>query len=98
MDASAVAEVKAHFARVTYGAVLHATRKSFGALRRRVGSKAAGGFLFVERPFFEVTVELAVPHVVLAPSLEERFRAPSTAWRRRSSARASRSSGGETPT
>ena len=71
MDASAVAEVKAHFARVTYGAVLHATRKSFGALRRRVGSKAAGGFLFVERPFFEVTVELAVPHVVLAPSLEE---------------------------
>ena len=75
LDADAVGEFKGHFARLTYSAVLRATRRSFGRLRRRVGSRASGGFLFVERPFFEVTVELAVPYVVLQPSVDEIQRA-----------------------
>ena len=71
LDETAVKEFKGHYARLTYSAVLHATRRSFAVLKKRVGSRFGGGFLFLERPFFEVTVELAVPHVVLQPSLED---------------------------
>lgn len=31
----------------------------------------SGGFLFVERPFFEVDVELTIPNVSMNPSLED---------------------------
>ena len=67
----AVGEFKAHYARLTYSAVLHATRRSFAGLKKKVSSSGGGGFLFLERPFFEVTVQLSVPHVVLQPSLED---------------------------
>lgn len=30
------------------------------AMKRRLGSRASGGFLFMERPFFDVDVELKV--------------------------------------
>ena len=75
IDAEAVANFKAHYARLMYSAVLQATRKTFEALKKRLGSRTSGGFLFVERPFFDVNVELAVPHVVLNPSLEDIQRA-----------------------
>lgn len=73
--ANAIADFKAHFARLMYSAVLQATRKTFAALKKRLGSRASGGFLFVERPFFDVNVELSVPYVVLNPSLDDIQRA-----------------------
>ena len=50
-------------------ALLAATKASFVAMKTRLGSRASGGFLFVEHPFFNVGVELAVPAVALNPSL-----------------------------
>ena len=44
-------------------------------LKKRICSRAGSGFLFVERPFFEVDVQLAVPSVRLSPSLDDIQRA-----------------------
>lgn len=41
-------------------AVLGATQRSFAAMKRRLGSKAATGIFYMERPFFNVDVELKV--------------------------------------
>lgn len=60
-----------HFADKMYVAILNATKNSFIALKKRLGSRVTGGFLFVERPFFDVDVELSVPNVTMSPSLEE---------------------------
>ncbi len=60
-----------HFADKMYVAILSATKNSFIALKKRLGSRVTGGFLFVERPFFDVDVELSVPNVTMSPSLEE---------------------------
>ena len=75
IEESAIAEFKAHFARLMYSAVLHATRKSFDVLKNRIASKASGGFLFIERPLFDVDVELSVPYVQMSPSLDDVQRA-----------------------
>jgi dynein heavy chain len=40
-------------------------------MKKRLGSRSSGGFLFVERPFFDVDVELTVPNVSMNPSLED---------------------------
>lgn len=48
-----------------------ATQRSFYAMKRRLGSKAATGIFYMERPFFDVDVELKVPNVSMNPTLEE---------------------------
>ena len=60
-----------HYSKLMYQAILAATRASFTALKHRLGSKSSGAFMFLERPFFDVDVELKVPDVVMQPSLEE---------------------------
>lgn len=49
-----------HYAKLMYQAIMSATQKSLGALKRRLGSKTATGIQFMERPFFDVDVELKV--------------------------------------
>jgi len=44
----------------THQAILAATQRSFSAIKRRVGSHASTGIFFLERPFFDVNVELKV--------------------------------------
>jgi dynein heavy chain len=44
-------------------------------VKKRVCARAGSGFLFVERPFFEVDVQLSVPSVRLSPSLDDVQRA-----------------------
>mmetsp|Transcript_5388 Transcript_5388/g.12712 ORF Transcript_5388/g.12712 Transcript_5388/m.12712 type:complete len:4322 (-) Transcript_5388:507-13472(-) len=61
---------KAHYSKLMYQAILTATQKSLQAMKRRLGSKASAGFLFIERPFFHVDVELKVPNVAMNPPLE----------------------------
>ncbi len=66
---------------MTFNALLQATKQSLHALKERVctraqvgggpGAAAGVGFLFVQRPFFEVGVQLAIPTVALTPSLKE---------------------------
>eukprot|EP00884_Botryococcus_braunii_P007425 jgi/Botrbrau1/16684/Bobra.0317s0002.1 len=60
-----------HHSRLMYQALLTATKTSLAAMRKRLGSRSGAGFLFVERPFFDVNVELCVPHVTMRPTLEE---------------------------
>ena len=60
-----------HYNSLMYQALLRATKTSLNALKKRVCSKASIGFLFLERPFFEVDVKLAVPSVQLTPSLAD---------------------------
>ena len=40
-------------------------------IKKRIGSRASGGFLFIERPFFDVDVELTIPSVSMTPSLDD---------------------------
>ena len=40
-------------------------------VKKRVGSKASGGFLFLDRPIFDVNVELAIPNISCSPPLED---------------------------
>ena len=60
-----------HYSKLMYQAVLACTQKSLQVMKRRLGSKISGGFLFVERPIFDVDVELKVPNVVMNPPLTE---------------------------
>jgi dynein heavy chain len=68
---TAISTFTKHFEKLMYQAVLAATKNSFNKMKKRLGSRSSGGFLFVERPFFDVDVELAIPDVVMKPSLEE---------------------------
>ena len=67
--------VRSHYNKMMYTALLNCTRNSLMALKKRICSRAGSGFLFLERPFFEVDVQLAVPSVRLSPSLEDIQRA-----------------------
>lgn len=60
-----------HYSKLMYKSVLSSTRLSFGALKKRLASKRSTGIFFMERPFFDVDVELKVPNVSMNPSLEE---------------------------
>ena len=60
-----------HYSRLMYRAILNATKNSFMALKKRIGSAGSGGFLFIERPFFDVDVELTIPNVSMNPSLDD---------------------------
>jgi dynein heavy chain len=40
--------------------ILLATQRSFAAMKRRLGSKTPTGIFYMERPFFDVDVELKV--------------------------------------
>jgi hypothetical protein len=40
--------------------ILSATQRSFAAMKRRLGSKHTTGIFYLERPFFNVDVELKV--------------------------------------
>lgn len=56
---------KRHYSKLTYQAILSSTKASFNALKKRLGSKQSYSFVYVERPFFDVDVELKVPDVVM---------------------------------
>ena len=70
-DAAKVQDFTEHYAKLMYQAILAATRKAFAAMKKRLGSRSSGGFLFVERPFFDVDVELTIPNVSMNPTLED---------------------------
>jgi len=60
-----------HYSRLVYLSVMRCTKQSFFALKKRLASKASGGFLYMERPFFDVDIELSLPLVTMNPSLDE---------------------------
>ena len=66
-----VDNLRKHYNHFMYQALLNCTKNSLNAVKKRVGSRGGGTFLFVERPFFDVDVQLAIPAVRLSPSLED---------------------------
>ncbi|GBG77441.1 hypothetical protein CBR_g23890 [Chara braunii] len=78
-----MAKFKNHYSKLMYQAILTATKNTFVALRRRLGSRvshASTGLLpSAEIPFFEVDVELTIPNVSMNPSLDDIQNAINTA-------------------
>jgi dynein heavy chain len=70
-----IATLHRHYNNMMYTALLNSAKNSLFELKSRICSRAGSGFLFVERPFFEVDVQLAVPSVRLSPSLDDIQRA-----------------------
>ncbi|GFR42148.1 hypothetical protein Agub_g3000 [Astrephomene gubernaculifera] len=60
-----------HFSKNMYNAISACTLRSLQAMKRRLGSRTSTGIFFMERPFFDVDVELKVPCVCMNPNLEE---------------------------
>jgi dynein heavy chain len=75
VPATALAQLRAHYNSLAYRALLSATRSALNATKKRVCSRAGSGFLFAQRPLFEVDVQLSVPSVRLSPSLSDVQRA-----------------------
>ncbi|GMH97336.1 hypothetical protein TrST_g8180 [Triparma strigata] len=67
--------LRSHYNKLTYRALLNCSKSSLESVKKRICSRAGSGFLFVERPFFEVDVQLSVPSVRLSPSLDDVQRA-----------------------
>eukprot|EP01065_Artemidia_motanka_P049557 TRINITY_DN8237_c0_g2_i2.p1 TRINITY_DN8237_c0_g2~~TRINITY_DN8237_c0_g2_i2.p1 ORF type:complete len:4421 (+),score=1611.35 TRINITY_DN8237_c0_g2_i2:1465-13263(+) len=71
-DAADSLAFRSHFHRLMFRSILTATIRSLTKMRQRAGARQHGGsFLVTDKPFFSVNVELAAPHVILNPSLEE---------------------------
>jgi len=70
VDPSEIDEMKRYHADRMYQAVLKAALGGFSAIKDRLAG-SLGSFLFIDRPFFDVDVELMVPEITLSPSLDE---------------------------
>jgi dynein heavy chain len=70
-DTNEINKLRQHYERLMYTAVLHATKQSFWALKDRLSSKQGAGVIVMQRPFFEVEVELSVPNIQMNPGLED---------------------------
>ncbi|KAL7690391.1 putative AAA+ ATPase domain, dynein heavy chain region D6 P-loop domain-containing protein [Plasmopara halstedii] len=70
-SAEAIEAFRNFYQNLFYRSLLTCTKNSLDLIKNRVCSKAGAGFLFIERPFFEVDVQLSVPSVRLNPSLED---------------------------
>jgi len=60
-----------HYNHFMYTALQASAKNSLNALKKRVTSRASSVFLYTEKPFFELEVQLASPQVRLSPTLEE---------------------------
>ena len=61
-------DISDQYEELMYQAMLLCAKQTLIQLKNRVFSRSSVGFLFLERPFFEVEVKLAVPSVTLSPS------------------------------
>ena len=62
-----IQKLRDHYSRLMYLAILNTTKNSFHTLKRRLGSSSGP----LNKPFFDVNVELYVPNVSMNPTLEE---------------------------
>lgn len=60
-----------HYNHFMYTALLGCAKNSLNALKKRVSARASTTFLYTERPFFELEVQLVSNFVRLSPTLEE---------------------------
>jgi dynein heavy chain len=73
-----VQKLRDHYSRLMYLAILNTTKNSFHTLKKRLTARTStGGVVYADKPFFDVNVELSLPHVTMNPS-SRRFSRPST--------------------
>ena len=76
LDTDSINQLRIHYNKMLYTALLNCVKNSLNKMKARVCVRGGGtGFLFVQRPFFVVDVQLSVPSVRLAPSLDDVQRA-----------------------
>jgi len=71
VDRSALDAMREQYNSLTYRALVNCTKTSLNLIKKRVCCRAASGFLFKQKPFFEVDVQLSVPSVRLSPTLSD---------------------------
>ncbi|KAF0705126.1 hypothetical protein As57867_007104, partial [Aphanomyces stellatus] len=71
VSAEEAMKLKKHYNHFMYQALLHCTKNSLNSIKKRVASRAGANSVMLERPFFEVDVQLSIPRVQLNPSLDE---------------------------
>lgn len=59
--------LRTHYNHFMFQALLSCSKGSLNALKKRVASRQESTIIFLERPFFEVDVQLAAPDVKLIP-------------------------------
>lgn len=71
IDADSIADFTDHYYLAMYAAVAQSSKNSFSMMKTRLSRSTKKSFLYVDKPFFDVEVDLKVPHVVMSPSLDE---------------------------
>jgi len=67
-----IQKLRDHYSRLMYLAILNTTKNSFHTLKRRLASRTGTDSTdSVDKPFFDLNVELYVPNVSMNPTLEE---------------------------
>jgi dynein heavy chain len=73
VSSAEVAKLTKHYNNFLYQALLHSIKNSLNAIKTRVGSRrgiAGVHASFIEKPFFEVDMQLSIPNVMMRPSLD----------------------------
>ena len=71
VPADAIEALWVHYSKLMYLSVLRCTKQSFFSLKNRLKGQGSSGFLYIDRPFFDVDIELSLPLVTMNPSLDE---------------------------
>jgi hypothetical protein len=71
VDPAEIAKLSEHFSTTTYKAVQDCTRLSLETLKGRVAARSLATFLFIDKPLFEVSVEMTPKGAKMNPELGE---------------------------
>jgi dynein heavy chain len=64
-------KLRDHYNYYMYQALLHSSKSSMNALKKRIGSRGGTNILSSSKPFFNVDVQLMPPKVSLSPALDD---------------------------
>lgn len=71
VNADDVSTFKQFYAGMMYNALLGCTKRSLQTVKKRLGARGGNSWLQLDKPLFEINIELAMPTIRTQPSLEE---------------------------